>query len=201
MAINSGSMRFLLGRPQRQWLAVFLLASLLLPIVIAFMLVAIGQASGCQMTGSTAQICLVQGVNIGEVIKMLVDWTWFMPAMITFEIPLLTVGLFVGLVLLVYKSFQGWTRVLVGFLSIWHFYFAPIVAGIIFVLYVSGQAQCSLNEGGVGSCYVFGLDMGSTFHTAASIPWLLIILFPPCITISVIYVVVALVNRNHRSPQ
>ena len=153
------------------------------------------------MTGSTAQMCLVQGVNIGETIKILVDWTWFMPALSTFEIPLLTVGLFVGLVLLIYKSFQGWTRALVGFLGIWHFCFAPIVAGIIFVLYVSGQAQCSLNEGGVGSCYIFGSDMGSTFHTAAIIPWLLIILFPLCVTASVVYAVVALVNRNHRNPR
>ena len=139
------------------------------------------------MIGKTAQICLVKGINIGQTIKMLVDWTWYIPVMSLFQVPLLSIGLFIGLLVLIYKSFRGWIRALVGFFSIWYLCFAPLIAGIIFVAYLSKQAQCSLNEGGVGSCYLFGLDMGSTFHTAMAVPWLLILLFPLCATTSVIY--------------
>lgn len=191
-------MGFSLGRSQRQWLIAFLLISLLLPIIFATLLVGIGNVSGCQMIGKTAQICLVNGINIGQTIKNLVDWTWYFPVLSMFQVPILIVGLFVGLLVSIYKSFRGWFRTLIGFFSIWYICFAPLIAGIVFVAYLSRQAQCSLNEGGVGTCYLFGLDMGSTFHTAATLPWLLIILFPLCTITSVIYIVIALVNRKQR---
>lgn len=191
-------MSFSLGKLQRQWLIVFLLGSLLLPIMFATLLVEIGNASGCQMVGQTAQICLVKGINVGQTIKTLVDWTWYIPVLSMFQVPILSIGLFIGLLVLIYKSFQGWTRALVGFFSVWYMCFAPLIAGIVFVAYLAEQAQCSLNEGGAGTCYLFGLDMGSTFHTAATLPWLLIILFPLCAITSVIYIVISLVNHNQR---
>ena len=191
-------MGFLFGKLQRQWLIVFLLVSLLFPILVATLLVGIGNASGCQMAGKTAPICLVNGVNIGQTIKTLVDWTWYIPVLSMFQAPLLSIGLLIGVLVLIYKSFRGWTRAFVGFFSIWYMCFAPLIAGIVFVAYLAGQAQCSLNEGGVGACYLFGLDMGSTFHTAATIPWLLIILFPLCAVASVVYGAVALANRQQR---
>jgi hypothetical protein len=189
-------MGFSLGRTQRQWLIAFLLVSLLLPIIFATLLVGLGNISGCKMIGKTAQICLVNGLNIGQTIKKLVNWTWYFPVLSMFQVPILSIGLFVGLLVLIYKSFRGWSRALIGFFSVWYICFAPLIAGIVFVAYLSGQAQCSLNEGGVGTCYLFGLDMGSTFHTAATLPWLLIILFPLCAITSVIYVVIALLDRK-----
>ncbi len=191
-------MGFSFGKSQRQWLIVFLLASLLLPLMFATLLVGVGNASGCQMVGKTAQICLVLGINIGQTIKTLVDWTWYIPVLSMFQVPILSIGLFIGFLVLIYKSFRGRARTLIGFFSVWYICFAPLIAGIVFVANLAGQAQCSLNEGGVGSCYLFGLDMGSTFHTAAILPWLLIILFPLCVITSVIYIVFA--NYKQREP-
>lgn len=151
------------------------------------------------MVGETAQICIVKGMNIGQIIKVLVNWTWYMPVLSMFHIPLIGGGLFIGLLALIHKSFRGLTSALIGFFSIWYMCFAPIIAGIIFVSYLANQAQCSLNEGGVGACYLFGLDMGSTFHTAATIPWLLFIFFPLCAVASVVYVVVILASQQQRN--
>jgi hypothetical protein len=191
-------MGFSFGKPQRQWLIVFLLVSLLLPIMFATLLVGIGNASGCQMLGKTAQVCLVKGINIGQTIKTLVDWTWYIPVLSMFQVPILSIGLFIGSLVLIYKSFRGWTRALLGFFSIWYICFAPLIAGIIFVEYLAGQAQCSLNAGGVGTCYLFGLDMGSTFHAVAILPLFLIILIPLCAILSVIYIAIVLVNHKQR---
>ncbi|MEM9154991.1 MAG: hypothetical protein AAGB13_08115 [Cyanobacteria bacterium P01_F01_bin.33] len=188
-------MNLLLGKPQRQWLVFFLLVSLLLPIVTAALLVAIGNASGCEMVGEKAQVCLVSGINIGQAIKSLVDLNWYIPVLAALEVPILVIGMFAGLLVLIYKSFRGRARTFMGCFSIWYFCFAPLIVGIMFVAYLAGQAQCSLNEGGVGSCYLFGVDMGSTFHAAATIPWLLFILLPLCSILSGVYIVISLTNK------
>ncbi|OUC15198.1 MAG: hypothetical protein B0A82_08200 [Alkalinema sp. CACIAM 70d] len=192
-------MDFSVGKLQRQWLIGFLLVSLLLPIIFATLLVAIGQASGCQMVGKTAQICLVKGINIGQTIKTLVDWTWYIPLLSLFQVPIVSVGLLIGLLMLVHKSFRGWKSALIGVFSIWFMCFAPSIFGVIFVMYLAQQAKCSLNEGGVGSCYLFGLDMGSTFHAAVMIPLFLIILFPLCTITSVAYIIITFRNPKRKT--
>jgi hypothetical protein len=87
---------------------------------------------------------------------------------------------------------------LIGFLCVWYLGFGPPTVGILFVAYFASQGQCSINEGGVGACYLFGLDMGTTFHTAASLPWLIFILLPVCGLTSLIYAGIALANLNQR---
>lgn len=182
------------NRLQRQWLVFLLLGSLLLPIILATLMVGVGLANGCPIMGENAPMCLVNGINLGENLKKLVDWTWYFPVMSLFEVPLLGIAMIILIQVLIYKSFRGWNRIFVALFSIWYMSFAPLIAGIIFVISVSSQAKCSLNEGGVGACYVFGVNMGNTFHTAAAIPWLLIILFPVCGLISSIYTIV--VGKN-----
>ncbi|WP_155834648.1 hypothetical protein [Leptolyngbya sp. PCC 6406] len=148
------------------------------------------------MVGETATVCRVAGINIGHSISLLVGWTFTFTSLIIFGIPLLGMAVLVGLLVLIYKSFRGWYRVLIGFFSVWHLGFCPPITGILFVAYFASRAQCALNEGGVGACYLFGLDVGDSFHLAAIVPWLMIILLPMCALASLVYVAVALGTFN-----
>jgi hypothetical protein len=191
-------MRLRLHRTQRQWLVLILCISLLLPISLATLLAFIGKAAGCQMVGETADLCQVAGLNLGQSIKFLVDWTWAFPTLSLVQVPFVGIAVLIGLLILIHKSFQGWSRALIGFLCVWYLGFGPPTVGILFVAYFASQGQCSINEGGVGACYLFGLDMGTTFHTAASLPWLIFILLPVCGLTSLIYAGIALANLNQR---
>ena len=184
---------------QRQWLVFLLLASLLIPIILTLLIVGVGMASGCPIAGKNGQMCLSHGINIGQNLKKLVDLTWNFSVLSLFQVPLWSIALVIFIQVLIYKSFRGWVGVFVAVFSIWYISFAPLIAGIVVVAYLSSQAQCSLNEGGIGACYVFGVDMGSTFHTAAVLPWLLMMLFPLCGAISLIYIIVA--QRNLKNTQ
>ncbi|MGD1859191.1 MAG: hypothetical protein ACFB0E_04380 [Leptolyngbyaceae cyanobacterium] len=184
------------SRLQRQWLVAILLISLVLPVVLAALLVVTGKATGCQMAGSAAQPCLIWGVNIGHLIRALIDWAWYMPVRSVFEVPFLSATLLIGTLALIYKSFPGWSRALIGFFSVWYICFTPAIAATVLVVFLAKQADCALNEGGVGSCHLFGSDMSSTFHTAASMPWLLIIAFPLCVLLSFIYLFTALMRQG-----
>ena len=45
-------------------------------------------------------------------------------------------------------------------------------------VFVSTYDGCASNEGGVGSCALWGAQMGASFHAAATAPWLLYDIMP-----------------------
>lgn len=56
----------------------------------------------------------------------------------------------------------------------------PIAALVLptLAVFFSTYSGCAANEGGVGSCALWGADMGMTFHNAATAPWLLYDIVP-----------------------
>ena len=73
-----------------------------------------------------------------------------------------------------------------------------MIVGILFVAFTAGLADCSLNEGGVGSCYLFGIDTADTFHAAAVMPWLIFFLIPLCTMITAFYAIALFVIDKFR---
>ena len=76
-----------------------------------------------------------------------------------------------------------------GIGSIWYVSLAPAIASFIFVMFVANAAQCSLNAGGVGDCYVFGVNAAEAeaFYTAGMMPLVAFLLVPLCGLFTVIY--------------
>ncbi|MEM9245624.1 MAG: hypothetical protein AAGA67_07790 [Cyanobacteria bacterium P01_F01_bin.153] len=130
------------------------------------------------------------GISLGQTIKMLVDWNWLVPVGSLFAIPPLSISVFIVLLALIYKSYRRPNRIILGAFSVFYFWFAPLISGVFFVYWVVGLAgtgQCAANAGGVGSCYLLGVDMGSSFHAAAVMPWMIFILFPLCAVSALVY--------------
>ncbi|MEM6502435.1 MAG: hypothetical protein AAF685_11420 [Cyanobacteria bacterium P01_C01_bin.89] len=135
-------------------------------------------------------MCSVGGISLGQMIKMLVDWNWLVPVGSLLTIPPLSISVFIVLLALIYKSYSRPNRIILGTFSIFYFWFAPLIAGVSFVYWVVGLAgtgQCLANAGGVGRCYLLGVDMGSSFHAAAVMPWMVFILFPICVVSALVY--------------
>ncbi|AFY38763.1 hypothetical protein Lepto7376_2484 [[Leptolyngbya] sp. PCC 7376] len=173
-------MGLFLGKPRRQWLVITLLASFLLPTLFSALLFVMGNLLGCQVAGSSAQMCNIAGINIGQTITMFVDLTWWSMAFGMFSTPYVSIGLFIGLFVLLHLCCPRRTLIPLGMGSIWFVGFAPMIAGIVFVSFVGDAAQCSLNAGGVGECFLFGFDTDYAFHSVHAVPWMIFFLMPLC---------------------
>lgn len=200
-------MKRLLTRPislrQRRYLIALFLVGVLLPTILSTLLMGLGQVLGCQMFGKTQQICSVGGMSLGQMIKTLISWNWALTAETFFVISpfsIIAISAFIGLLALIYTSYNKQKRTILGVCSIYYFWVFPMFPGIFFVVWATGLAQdgqCPVNAGGVGDCYLMGIDMEGVFHSAAIMPFMLFLLFPITLVLTVIYLVVSTNTPDH----
>lgn len=132
-------------------------------------------------------MCYVLGLNAGQTITRLIDLTWRSMALGMFHIPFVSMGLFAGLFMLIRWCCPRRILMPLGIGSIWYVGFVPTIAGFVFVWFVGNAAQCSLNAGGVGDCYLFGFYTDGTFHYASVLPFAIFLLVPLCGVLTGVY--------------
>lgn len=191
-------MKRILKKLQSPWTVIAILASLLLPIIFATLLVGIGNLLGCQMAGSSTQMCYLAGLNIGQTIIMFVDLTLWAVAFGIIYLPQVSIGLLAGLLILLHFCCSKKSLMSLRLGSIWYVSMAPAIASFVFVLFVGNAAQCRLDAGGTSDCYLFGVNTGDTFYVAGMMPLVIFLLVPLCSILTAIYYALIRQSRKHK---
>lgn len=183
--------------PRRHWWRLALLCVVVLPFLPELAIYAIGgfaRINGC--VADQKDICLIAGVNVSNVISHL-----------------LIAGVFIGsgfaglglaalwLVICYLVIVRGWAGLvarLVLALSVTVIfallpYLAPGFAVAPLV-----NANCQPNEGGVGSCLIFGGDVSSAHHTVI-LPWLIFAGVPIALGTAVLCAIVMAIIHARRA--
>lgn len=176
-------------------LLILLLVSFVLPGLTAFLLVWVGLDAGCQLAGEAAGQCKAMGVDLGGAIAQLVEITWHYPLLGQF--PLLWLVSVLGVLILIHRHFWGGLRLFLGLSSIWYVSIAPSVLGILFVVRLASIAGCRIQERGLDSCFIFGVEMSESFSTVSLLPWLTSVVLLVCGVSSIAYLVLLKCIQSH----
>ncbi|WP_413162800.1 hypothetical protein ACL6C3_27005 [Capilliphycus salinus ALCB114379] len=164
--------------------------SFILPIITASFLVLFAQSQGCVLVGEESSQCLAFGLNLGMIIEKLIQITWHFPLMMS---PQGIVPAFIAIaiiVIFIHLTLRGRQQFFLSLFCIWFIPIVPSVLGILLVNYLANQGNCVLNEGNANPCMVLGVDMGEAFSGASVVPWLILLLVPICLFISLFYMII-----------
>jgi len=133
------------------------------PALLAWLVRAVAFAYRC---APGAQPC--HGIALGSGLHDTLDLAWFIG---TDTLLIVLAGIAAAIAALCAK------KPLLGGLSA---FLLPLAAlGLpTLAVYVSTYEGCAVNEAGVGSCLLWGGQMGMSFHNAAMAPWLLYEIMP-----------------------
>ncbi len=177
----------------KKWSKIILflcIASFIFPIIAAIFLMIVSQILGCDLAGEESSQCLALGVNIGGLIQQFIKITWQFPLMMSPQ------GIFptfvaIGIIItLIHLMFRGTKQLILSLFCIWYIPISPSVLGIILVSFLARQGNCLLNEGNANPCYILGVNMGDAFYGASVVPWLILLLVPICLFISILYAII-----------
>jgi hypothetical protein len=165
----------------------------LLPTVLILLIAMTADLKGCMAEPLAA--CMIGPLSLGQAFA------------VTAELALVMGTAFIALApfwvalccLAVHRSFGGLaSRLIVAFAVALFLGFLPFLGP---ALAIGGlvHSGCRANEGGVGPCTTFGVDIGESVHELATLPWA--ILFVPALTLGIwlIYAIVAIVLRVRKA--
>lgn len=183
--------------PRRRWWRLALLLLVVLPFLPEIAIYAVGvlaRIKGC--VPDQKELCFIAGVNVSNVISRL-----------------LAVGLVIGsgfaglglaavwLVICYLVVVRGWAglaaRLFLALLVTVMFALLPYLAPG-FAIAPLVNANCQPNEGGVGSCVIFGGDISSAHHTVI-LPWLIFAGVPIALGTALVCAIVTAVIRARRA--
>jgi hypothetical protein len=176
--------------PRRLRWRIILLILLLIPAIPSIFLLIIsiyGKIAGCNPAGAA---CIIGGTSLGETAKRALDAAAAFASFFVF-----LGGLWFAFALLfVHRSFAGaGGRLLAAMFTAFWSVAGAIVMG--FVALASIAPHCSFNEGGVGSCRIFGVITTSGHHIGTAI-WGVMIGIPIAALFFLVYVVVVTIIAN-----
>jgi hypothetical protein len=133
-------------------------AALIGPSLLVWIIRGAAYAMSCQ-PGPDA----CRGVTLGGGLRDALDLAWVLPnnslLLITIAVGATVAGFFAR-------------RPLAAALCLLILPIAALVLPMLAV-YSAMYPSCNVNEAGVGDCMLWGAKMGMSFHTAASVPWLI----------------------------
>lgn len=182
--------------PRRNlWRAILLLLVTIpaLPGIFLFIISLYGKVAGCDVT--SAAPCIVGGSSLGAVAKQTLD---IAAGFAVFFVFLGGVWLLISLYP-IHKSFRNTGARLTAalFIGCWSIA-GGIIAGLIGLS--SLAPHCSFNEGGVGTCRLFGVDTQSGHQIGTAI-WGVMLGLPSIALIWLVYAVVAVIVSNRNKPR
>lgn len=178
-------------RPRRNLWRVLLLLLLLIPAIPSLYLLILnaqGSAAGCNPAGS---LCVIGGRSLGEVAKRTLDAAAGLASFFVF----LGAFLFAASLVPIHKGFAGaGSRILVALFTGFWSVLGAIIMG--FVALANIAPHCSFNEGGVGTCRIFGVATQSGHHIGTAI-WGVMIGVPLAALVFLIYAIVVTIAANN----
>lgn len=178
---------------QRAWRRLLLgaLLAVLAPGMAALGTQGVARAAGCRPGGS--ERCAPFGIDLGDALRVTLDLAWGFVS----TAPLILLAIGVGLIAVRFGFSARWHRLLLGSalvlfmpLAALAFPLAAVVAG--------GHAGCVINEGGLGECVIYGVEMGFAYHAAAIAPWLVFLYLPAGILAGLVFVGFEMLAGRHR---
>ncbi len=180
-------------KPRRlKWRLVLLLLLLVPAIPATFLLVVsiYGKIAGCDPSGAA---CVIGGRPLGETAKRALDAAAAFASFFVF-----LGGLWFAFALIfVHRSFEGaGGRLLAALFAAGWSVLGAIIMG--FVALANVAPHCSFNEGGVGSCRIFGVITTSGHHIGTAI-WGVMIGVPLAGLVFLVYaVIVTIIANKHK---
>ncbi|KJC47721.1 hypothetical protein UB31_18370 [Bradyrhizobium sp. LTSP849] len=182
---------------RRHWWRLALLLLVVLPFLPELAISVVGglaKIGGCVV--DQKEVCLIVGVNVSDVVSGLVT------AAVVIGSAFAWLGLAaVWLVLCYLAIVRGWAglaaRLLLALLVTVVFALLPYLApGFAIAPFVN--ANCQPNEGGVGSCLIFGGNVSSAHHTVI-LPWLIFAGVPIALGTALACAIVMAIVRARRT--
>lgn len=181
--------------PRRTLWRIALFVLLFIPAIPSIYLIVLslqGKAAGCDVT---AGACIVGGVSLGETAKRALDLAAGFSSFFAF-----LGGLWFALCLYpIHRSFAGPGSRLASaiFVAGWCVIGAT-VSGFIALSQIA--PHCSFNEGGVGTCRIFGVATQSGHHIGTAI-WGIMIGMPIAALVFLVYVIFVAIIANRSKPK
>jgi hypothetical protein len=183
--------------PRRRWWRLALLLLVVLPFLPELAISAVGglaKIGGCVV--DQKEVCLIAGVNVSSALSGLIT------AAVVIGSAFAWLGLAaVWLVMCYLVIVRGWmglaARLLLALLVTAVFALLPYLApGFAIAPFVN--ANCRPNEGGVGSCLIFGGNVSSAHHTVI-LQWLIFVGVPIALGTALACATVMAVVRARRT--
>lgn len=176
--------------PRRWRWRVLLLVLMVIPAIPAIFLLIVsiyGKIAGCDPAGAT---CIIGTRSLGDTAKRSLDAAAAFASFFVF-----LGGLWFGFALIfVHRSFtSAGSRLLAALFTAFWSIAGPIIMG--FVALANIAPHCSFNEGGVGTCRLFGVITTSGHHIGTAI-WGVLIGVPIAGLIFLVYVVIVTIIAN-----
>lgn len=177
-------------KPRRWRWRILLLVLLVIPAIPAIFLLIVsiyGKTAGCDPAGG---LCMIGGRSLGETAKRSLDAAASFASFFVF-----LGGLWFAVTLLfVHRSFSGaGARLLAALFSAGWSVLGAMIAGVFALANLA--SHCRFNEGGVGTCRLFGVETTSGHHIASAF-WGLLIGVPLAGLIFLGYAVVVTIIAN-----
>lgn len=177
-------------KPRRLKWRLVLLLLLLVPAIPAIFLLIVssyGKIAGCDPAGVA---CVIGGRSLGDTAKRALD------AAAAFASFFVFIGgfWFAFALIFVHRSFAGaGGRLLAALFAAGWSVLGAIIMG--FVALASIAPHCSFNEGGVGTCRIFGIATQSGHHIGTAI-WGVMIGIPVAALVFIVYAVIVAIIAN-----
>jgi hypothetical protein len=177
-------------KPRRLRWRIVLLILLLIPIIPSIYLLILsiyGKIAGCDPAGAA---CIIGGRSLGDVAKRALD------AAAAFASFFVFIGgfWFAFALIFIHRSFAGaGSRLLVALFTAGWSVLGAIIMG--FVALANIAPHCSFNEGGVGTCGIFGVATQSGHHIGTAI-WGVIFGIPIAVLVFIVYAVIVTIIAN-----
>ncbi len=177
-------------KPRRWRARVLLLVLMVIPAIPAIFLLIVslyGKIAGCDPAGA---MCIIGTRSLGDVAKRSLD------AAATFASFFVFLGglWFAFALIFVHRSFAGaGSRLLAALFTAGWSVLGPIIAGLFALVILA--PHCTFNEGGVGTCRLFGVATTSGHHIGTAI-WGIMIGVPLAGLIFLAYAVIIAIAAN-----
>ena len=172
---------------QKSWRRLLLVLVLvpLLPEIVVFLVSAVASVAGCKPGGEA--VCAAGPVHASDFIALaLLAASWIG---IAFGFGLAAIWL----ALCCLAITRGWRRiphrVLLAFVVCLLFAVIPYFGPMLSILHLVNP-QCVPNEGGVGTCILYGGDVGDTANSVVALPWMMFLGAPIALGAFVTYAIV-----------
>ena len=179
------------AKPRRNlWRAILLILLLIpaIPSIYLLILNAQGAAAGCNPAGAE---CVIGGTSLGEVARRALDTAAGFASFFVF----LGAFLFLACLVPIHKGFAGaGTRILAALFAAGWSVLGAIIVGFIALANIA--PHCSFNEGGVGTCRIFGVATQSGHHIGTAV-WGVMIGAPLAALVFLIYAIVVTIAANN----
>lgn len=177
-------------KPRRWRSRILLLVLMVIPTIPAIFLLIVwiyGKIAGCDPAGGA---CIIGVRSLGDVAKRSLDAAAAFASFFVF-----LGGLWFAFALIfVHRSFAGaGSRLLAALFTAGWSVLGPIVAGLFALAALA--PHCSFNEGGVGTCRIFGVATQSGHHIGTAL-WGVMIGVPLAGLIFLVYAVVVTIVAN-----